>query len=127
MTNTNKIDFTKPLQTRSGLKVRILSTAFAFEQLDSNYSITAEVETRGYQSYDIDGKYYSGDDEEFYLDLQNIPEETFEQKVERFKRSEFYISDKEHQYGNEIVIWHHATGFEIFTSFENAMESVYFK
>jgi hypothetical protein len=124
MIDTNKIDFTKPLQTCSGLKVRILSTAFELGNL-SGYPVIAEVEGEGYLTYTSAGKQYNYDSSEY--DLQNIPEETFEQKVERFKRSEFYISDKEHQYGNEIVIWHHATGFEIFTSFENAMESVYFK
>ena len=125
---TNKIDFTKPLQTRSGLKVRILSTAFEFEQPEREYLITAEVETRGYMTYDIDGKYYSGDNEEFYLDLQNIPEETFEQKVERFKKSEFYVSDKiYHNDQHEVVTWTHHHGFQIERSFEDAIASVYFQ
>ena len=127
---TNKIDFTKPLQTRSGLKVQLLSTAFEFEQLEGNYSIAAEVETRGYLTYDINGKYYSGDDEEFFLDLQNIPEETFEQKVERFKKSEFYISDKvyndEREVVHEVVVWNAASGYHVWSSFESAMDWVDF-
>jgi len=131
LTNS-KIDFTKPLQTRSGLKVRILSTAFEFEQPEGEYLITAEVETRGYMTYDIDGKYYSGDNEEFYLDLQNIPEETFEQKVERFKKSEFYVSDKIYRNRNnkdihEVVVWGDLSGFNVYEGFEEAIQMTEFK
>jgi hypothetical protein len=125
MTNS-KIDFTKPLQTRSGLKVRLLSTAFEFEQQEGDFSITAEVETLGYQLYTIDGNYYASIDES-RLDLQNIPEETFEQKVERFKKSEFYVSDKSsEEFKHEVVAWDSQRGFHVWTDFEEAMHWVDF-
>jgi hypothetical protein len=50
MIDTNKIDFTKPLQTCSGLKVRILSTAFELGNLNG-YPVIAEVEGEGYITY----------------------------------------------------------------------------
>jgi hypothetical protein len=124
MIDTNKIDFTKPLQTCSGLKVRILSTAFELGNL-SGYPMIAEVEGEGYITYTETGGYYNGCSSEY--DLQNIPEETFEQKVERFKKSEFYVSDRTWVNGHEVVTWTQAHGFCTETSFAEAMESVYFE
>jgi hypothetical protein len=123
MTNS-KIDFTKPLRTRSGLKARLISTAFELGNLGT-YPVIAEVEGEGYITYTTTGKQYASDSSEY--DLQNIPEETFEQKVERFKKSEFYVSDKTYHEIHEVVTWSQEYGFSVEPSFERAMESVYFK
>jgi hypothetical protein len=121
---TNKIDFTKPLQTRSGLKVRLISTAFELSNLGS-YPVIAEVEGEGYITYTTTGEQYSCNSSEY--DLQNISEETFEQKVERFKKSDYYVSNKTYSEGHEILTWSQEYGFSVETSFEEAMECVYFK
>jgi DNA topoisomerase IA len=124
MTNTNKIDFTKPLQTRSGKRVRLISTDFELDNLDI-YSVVAEVEGEGYITYTKTGKQYTYNSSED--DLQNISEETFEQKVERFKKSDYYVSDKNYNEGHEILTWSQEYGFSVETNFEEAMESVYFE
>jgi hypothetical protein len=124
MIDTNKIDFTKPLQTCSGLKVRILSTAFELGNL-SGYPVIAEVEGEGYLTYTSAGKQYNYDSSEY--DLQNIPEETFEQKVERFKRSEFYVSDKTSCDLHEVVTWDDTSGYHVWVGFEEAFNWVDFK
>jgi hypothetical protein len=123
---TNKIDFTKPLQTRSGKRVRLLSTNTQLNQPLHEFSIVAEVEDFGYQTYTQDGLYFTNGAESS-LNLQNIQEETFEQKVERFKKSDYYVSDKTYNEGHEILTWSQEYGFSVETSFEEAMESVYFK
>jgi hypothetical protein len=126
MTNTNKIDFTKPLQTRSGLKVRIISTNTQLNQPADEFSVVAEVEGFGYKTYTQDGLYFTNGAESS-LDLQNIPEETFEQKVERFKKSEFYISDKTCNDLHEVVTWDDTSGYHVWVGFEEAFNWVDFK
>jgi len=120
----NTLDFGKPIQTRDGQKVRIVSTGFEFNNPGQRYPIIAEVEYRGYVTYNSLGEQYEGCQED--NDLVNIPEETFEQKVERFKKSEYFISEKKNRWDTEVVIWTHAAGFEIFNTFEGAMHEVDF-
>jgi hypothetical protein len=124
MIDTNKIDFTKPLQTCSGLKVRILSTAFELGNLNG-YPVIAEVEGEGYITYTETGGHYNGCSSEY--DLQNIPEETFEQKVERFKKSEFYVSDKTCSDLHEVVTWDDTSGYHVWVGFEEAFNWVDFQ
>lgn len=123
---SNTLDFTKSIQTRDGRKVRIVSTSFELEQDSRSYCVCAEVEDEGYVSFTKEGKYTNGEVSEY--DLQNIPEETFEQKVERFKKSEYFVSEKSSEvWGNEIVIWTNSSGFTVVTSFYKAIESTEFQ
>lgn len=121
----NTLDFTKPIQTRDGRKARIVSTGFEFEH-DSRYSIIAEVEGEGYITYTNKGvQYYHGDSD---LDLQNIPQETFEQKVERFKKSDYFVAEKtSSEWDYEVVTWSDKDGYFVHTYIEGAMEHVGFE
>lgn len=123
-TQQNTLDFTKPIQTRDGRKVRIVSTGFELQQDSGKYCITAEVENEGYCTFTLEGKFLNGGVGD--LDLIQVPEETFEQKVQRFKKSEYFISEKKNRWDTEVVIWTHAAGFEIFKSIGDAMQEVDF-
>lgn len=125
-TKENTLDFTKPIQTRCGRKVRIVSTSFELEQDSRSYCVCAEVEDEGYLSFTKEGKYMNGEVSEY--DLQNIPEEIFEQKVERFKKSEYFVSEKtSSEWGYEVVTWSDKNGYHTHCHIDIAMEHVGFE
>lgn len=68
------LDLTKPVQTRSGLPVRILAT-----DLRSNCPVAGVVNYPDFDSFEtwtLDGNYTPDGNDEYELDLVNVPVET---------------------------------------------------
>lgn len=69
-----KLDLTKPVQTRNGLPVRILAT-----DLRSDCPVVGLVSYPDFDSIEtwtLDGKFAPDDNDEYELDLVNVPVET---------------------------------------------------